>query len=381
MRIHQFVHTLNYGDAISGEALLIQRILSEMGISGEIYSVNTHERLQGATKDWRSFSAPSDDEATAVLLHYSIGSPLNAKLLDTPGILRGLIYHNLTPVKWFAPYNSVVAANLALGTDELPRLLPQMDIVLADSAYNKSELDAMGCERSKVLSLVLDQKKWGVAPNPGIVRNLTGAGEKNLLHVGRFAPNKCIEDIIKAFYFYHHKIEKKSTLWLIGSDIDTEIYSFELRRLVSELRLKHAVRFVGSVSDCELRAFYENADLYLCMSEHEGFCVPLLEAMQFGVPVVAFSATAVPETLADAGFLLKEKNAAEVAELINQILSNTALREASVARGKKRAAEFSEARFAEDLQRTLINPLKQGFSSRAAGAARIQAGQGVADRG
>lgn len=380
MRIHQFVHTLNYGDAISGEALLIQRILGELGIAGDIYSVNTHERLQGATKDWRSFSAPSEDEPTAVLLHYSIGSPLNAKLLETPGILRGLIYHNLTPVRWFAPYNAVVAKNLAMGSEELPKLLPEMDIVLADSAYNKSELDQMGCEHSKVLSLVLDRKKWAVAPNTGIASNLSGSGEKNILHVGRFAPNKCIEDIIKAFYFYHHKIEKKSTLWLIGSDIDTEIYSFELRRLVSELRLKHAVRFVGSVSDCELRAFYENADLYLCMSEHEGFCVPLLEAMHFGVPVVAFSATAVPETMADSGFLLKEKKAAEVAELINRILTDAKLRESAVVRGKKRAGEFSEERFAQTLREVLLEPLRE----RAAGGPKVSRAQqsgGVADVG
>jgi len=375
VRVHQFVHTLNYGDAISGEALLIQRVLAEMGIEGEIYSVNTHEKLIGKTRDWRDFAVAEDDGPTAVLLHYSIGSPLNQKLLDTPNILRGLIYHNLTPVEWYAPYNAVVAANLALGREELPRLLPAMDVVLADSEYNRSELDEMGCPQSQVLSLALDTEKWKIAPNPGIAANLSGSGERNILHVGRFAPNKCIEDIIKAFYFYHHKIEEKSTLWLIGADIDTEIYSFELRRLVSELRLKHAVRFVGSVSDCELSAYYQNADLYLCMSEHEGFCVPLLEAMRFGVPTIAFAATAVPETLGDGGFLVQEKRHSEIAELMNEILQNQKLREDTVRRGQARAAEFSEARFGEALRKTVVDPLQARLGS--SGALR----QGVAERG
>jgi len=141
-------------------------------------------------------------------------------------------------------------------------------------------------------------------------------------------------------------------------DIDTEIYSFELRRLVAELRLKDAVQFVGSVSDGELRAFYENSDLYLCMSEHEGFCVPLLEAMHFGLPVVAYDACAVKETLGDGGILLAEKSPAEVAELINIILTDSKLSADLVKRGESQVAKFSEAAFAKALNDTVIEPFR-----------------------
>lgn len=266
MRIDQFVHTLNYGDAISGEALAIRRILRGMSIESEIYSVHAHEKVEDIARDWQEFhsACSTATDPSAVLLHYSIASPLNQLFLELEGISRGVIYHNLTPVHWFTNYNARVADDLVKGREELPTLLSQVDLVLADSSYNLEELKQLGRSAGNVLPLPLDESKWSVVANKGIARNLRSQGEKNLLHVGRIAPNKRIEDIIKAFYFYHHKIEEKSRLWLIGMDIDTEIYSFELRRLVAELRLKDAVQFVGSVSDGELRAFYENSDLYLC---------------------------------------------------------------------------------------------------------------------
>lgn len=367
MRIHQFVHTLNYGDAISGEALAISRLLRKGGHESLIYSVNTHEKLEGQSRDYRSFREDlslEKEEKTAVILHYSIASPLNQLLLEEPGIVRGLIYHNLTPVKWFAAYNHRVAEDLRKGVKELPKLLDKVDFVWADSEYNRKELRTFGCERAQVLPLLFDEEKWSVSANPGICNVLKGHGGKNLLHVGRLAPNKCIEDIIKAFYFYHHKIEKNSRLWLIGSDIDTEIYSFELRSMVSELRLKEAVSFVGSVSNGELRAFYENADLYLCMSEHEGFCLPLLEAMQFQVPVIAFDSAAVSETLGNGGMMLAQKDPSRLAELIDLVIVDPEIRQKLISEGKERVRAFSESQFANALEEKLLLPLLKAGGGR-----------------
>ncbi len=371
MQIHQFVHTLTYGDAISNEAVSIRRILERSGTTSKIYCVHSHEKLKGEATDWGSFGpdleqAKAKGEKVAVVLHYSIDSPLNRLYLEADGIGRALIYHNLTPERWYFGYNPRVVADLRRGREELPVLLRSVDVPLADSEFNRGELDAFGANGAEVLPLFIDPVKWAVPANAGIRGVLKSHGGKNILHVGRFAPNKCIEDIIKAFYFYHHKIEKESKLWLVGSDIDTEIYSFELRALVEELRLKNAVEFVGQVADTELRSFYETCDLYLCMSEHEGFCVPLIEAMHFGCPVIAFASSAVPDTLGDGGLLISRKAPHETAELMNIVLTDANLRSEMLARGRARVASFSESRFVERLQQVLLSPLQSDPSRRSA---------------
>ena len=377
MNVHQFVHTLSYGDAISGEAIAIQRLLRNLGHKSEIYCLHSHEKVRECASKWTNFSPDLEQslaarEDTAVILHYSIGSPLNTLYQEEPRIAKALIYHNLTPERWFLGYNPRVVKDLRQGRSELPELLTKVDIVLADSEYNRKEMEGFGCLTAEVLPLFLDLEKWSVAPNPGIARALKGHGGLNVLHVGRFAPNKRLEDILKAFYFFHHKIEPKSKLWLVGSDIDTEIYSFELRRLATELRIDHAVECVGTVADSELRYFYENSDVYLCMSEHEGFCVPLIEAMHFSLPVIAFDSTAVGDTLGGGGVLLGRKAPAEVAELMHLVCTDQALRTAMVQAGKKRTAEFTPDIFLANLRSVLLDPLDQLFSegSTVGGAAR-----------
>ena len=357
MEVYQLVHTLSYGDAISGEALSIKRILQSQGITSEIYCVNVHPKLKNSAKKWGSFEAEvaarAADEDILLILHYSLGSPLNRAYREFKG-RRGIIYHNLTPAHWFENYNSRVTEDLISGAKELPELVACSDVVLADSTYNASEISEYS--NPHVLPLTLDTKKWNISANPGIASVLKGHGGKNFLHVGRIAPNKCIEDIIKAFYFYHHKIDEESRLWLIGGDIDTEIYSFELRRIVSEFHLKEAVTFVGTVSDEELRAFYENCDAYLCMSEHEGFCVPLVEAMHFGLPVIAYDACAVAETLGDGGILLQQKAPEKVAELMHLLVTDSKIRGELISRGRKRVSAFSEDKFEQRLKQLLLEP-------------------------
>jgi len=358
MKIHQFVHTLNYGDAISGEAIAIKRLMERLSVESTIYALHAHEKVSSDATIWSGNEAQFSElrslgKEDAVILHYSIASPFNAVFEELSGTNRGLIYHNLTPIHWFEGYNNRVVNDLRVGFEELPSLLKQADFVLADSEFNRAELESFGCSDAKVLPLLLDEDKWKVGANTGIRQILSSTGEVNLLHVGRVAPNKCIHDIIKAFYFYHHKIERNSKLWLVGIDIDTELYAFELRRLISKLQLSEAVEFVGAVADSELRAFYENCDAYLCMSEHEGFCLPLLEAMYFGLPVIAYDACAVAGTLGDAGLLIERKDPAQTAELVQVLLSDATLRQTLQERGRARALEFNPERF-EKLFRELV---------------------------
>ena len=330
--IHQLVHTLSYGDAISSEVVTLKNVFTELGVSSEIYSINTHPKYKGLTNHYSDF--PKDFSGD-VILHYSLGSELNELYRSLNEAKRTLIYHNLTPANWFKSVNARVYNDIKNGALELPDLLKLSDRVLADSSFNKSELNHP-CE---VLPLPIDPAKCNEPANEGIAQILKNDKKIHVLHVGRVAPNKCIEDIIKAFYFLHYHIDENSKLWLIGIDHDTELYSFGLKRLVQELHLSDSVEFLGRRSDSEVRAFYENASVYVCASEHEGFCLPLVEAMNFKIPIVAHNSSAVPETLGEAGILYQTKDPSELAEVL--YLAATRYRESLIKAGEERVNQFS----------------------------------------
>ena len=348
MRIHQLVHTLSYGDAISGEVFAFQRALRKEGHKSEIYAIHEHPKLKGQSKPYKRLS---EDGADKVLLHYSLGSPLN-ELYRNLKAEKWLIHHNVTPVKWYEHVNPIVAKNIHTGMDELPGLLAISDKIIACSEFNAGELEALGFP-AEVLNLPVDPVRWEEESNPGIAAQVQADDSLHVVHVGRMAPNKCIEDVIKAFYFLNEKLEVKSKLWLVGIEIDTEIYSFGLRRLVNFLGLRDKVKFVGCFADSELRALYENASVYLCMSEHEGFCMPVVEAMHFGLPVIAYSACAIPDTIGDGGVLIQDKDPLKVASLIAEIDQNTAMRNKLIAAGKKRVKEMSLENFENNLKQIL----------------------------
>ena len=342
MRIHQLLHTLSYGDAISSEALALRRVMQEQGHESEIYAINVHPEYKAFTRDFRDFPRDFDGE---LLLHYSLGSPLN-ELYRALSCRRTLIYHNLTPAHWFEGVNPRIVADIEQGLEELPLLCKASDRLLADSSFNAGELRALGFE-AEVLSLPVDPGRWSAERNSGIYDLVKGHGGINVLHVGRLAPNKKVEDIIKAFYFLHYHVCRESRLWLVGIDIDTELYSFALKRLVNELHLRDAVEFVGRLSDGEVRALYEACSVYVCMSEHEGFCLPVVEAMHFGLPVIAYASSALPETIGDGGVLVREKRHPELAELMAQVARDEALRAQLIEAGSRRVAGLSYEHFSK----------------------------------
>lgn len=354
MKLHQFVHTLAYGDAISGEAITIQRILRAAGLSSEIYVVNRDTRLKRFCKNYSEFTS---EPGSAVLLHYSIASPLNDLFIKSNEVKRAVLYHNLTPESWFFSYNARVVADLKKARSGLKEVVEYADLVLGDSKFNLSELKEFRIKDARPFPLTLDLSKWDIQANAGIANALKGHGGVNILSVGRVAPNKCLEDVIKCFYFYHHKINRESRLWLVGSDTDTEIYSFELRDLIEHLQLREAVKLVGPVADTELKAFYENSDLYMCMSEHEGFCVPLIEAMHFELPIIAYDSCAIGETLGKSGILIQRKEHAKIAEVMNIVLNDSAMREKLFNESRDQLSKFSLDAFQEQLIRDLVEPL------------------------
>lgn len=353
--IHQLVHTLSYGDAISTEVLALQSALRELGLESEIYALQEHNRLKGRS---RKFQTIGECPEADIILHYSIGSPLNDLYANWNRGHRVLVYHNITPAQWFRGINNRVASDIERGLQDLPALCRRSDRVWADSRFNAREIEALGFQTS-LLELPIAPERWNRARDEKMYSRVKRVGGINVLHVGRMAPNKCIEDIIKSFYYLNKFIEPKSTLWLAGIDTDTELYSFSLRRLIRNLGLDDSVEILGGLTDEEVRALYEACSVYACMSEHEGFCLPLIEAMHFGLPVVGFGAGAVPETLSDAGVVVYEKRHAEIGALFNALSQPGDLRSKVIQKGKERVQAFSFSRFKSRVHELLSGGQRQ----------------------
>ncbi|MGH7805551.1 MAG: glycosyltransferase family 4 protein [Candidatus Binatia bacterium] len=334
--VHQLVPNLAVGDAISQQVLALRAMLRRLGFASEVFAEHVHSTLTNEARPAKEVRA-IDPEAVLVY-HFSIGSEVTDFYRLLPN-RRVLVYHNITPPEFFRGVNEKVAALCARGRDELAALRPTATMALADSEFNRGELVELGYMKTAVLPIVLDPSRFDHAPVAKLERPYRD-GHVNFLHVGRVVPNKKLEDVLKVFWFYRRKINPDSRLFLVGIDTDTEIYSFALRELVDELALPGVV-FAGGVSPRELVTYYRLAHVYLCMSEHEGFCAPLVEAMHFGVPVVAYAAGAVPETVGDGAVLVREKRFAEIAEVVAMVLEDEGLRGRLVERGRARAAAFT----------------------------------------
>jgi glycosyltransferase involved in cell wall biosynthesis len=334
--MHQLVPNLAFGDAISQQAMTLRRMLRHMGLGSEIFAEHVDARLTGQAYSVRELRAHASKD-TAVVYHFSIGSEITDvyRLLPNP---RVLVYHNITPPDYFLGVNAQVAALCARGRDELAALREHSTLALADSEFNRRELEALGFERSTVFPIVLDPDRYAMRPVARLERSYRD-GHVNFLHVGRLVPNKRIEDVLKVFYFYHRRINPDSRLFLVGTDTDMEIYAVALRQLIHDLGLS-GIALAGRVTQRELVTYYRLAHVYLCMSEHEGFCVPLVEAMHFGVPVVAHSAGAVAETLGSAGALVLRKDFPEIAELAGLVCEPGRVRDSLIAAGRDRVRAF-----------------------------------------
>ena len=346
-KIYQLVHTLSYGDATSGGVLAMKHAFQELGFESEVFAIGIHEKYKGFAKHYSEFPKDFNGE---VLLQYSIGSPLNDLFKSLTSAKRYIYYHNITPEHWFEGVNPRVQNDIIEGRKQLKEICEVCDKIVSVSKFNAKEIEDLGF-KSEVLPLLIDPKRWENPGNEGIKNILKSNGCKNFVHVGRIAPNKCIEDILKIFYFYHHHINTTSKLWIIGIDIDTEIYSLSLKRMVEEIKLQDAVEFVGGRSDEEVRGFYESADLYISMSEHEGFCMPVVEAMNFEVPVIAADFGALSETIGDGGIIVAKKKHAELAELVHQVLTDSRLNSRLKEKGKQRAASFTYEKFKSNIQK------------------------------
>ena len=352
-RVPQLLAALSYGDAIGNEALAIQHHLRAAGYESDIFAESVHPRMAHLARPLHEYREVSSRE-TVCLFHFSIGSAAGRMVFGAPDRLVS-IYHNITPAEFFLGFHPHLAGLCYHGRRELAAFAPRTALALGDSEFNRRELQAAGYRRTEVLPIVLDLDRFRQLASP-VVRGLYGDRRKNLLFVGRIIPNKKIEDLLQVFAVYQRYLEPRSRLLLVGEYRGFERYQRRLRERVEALRLDNVV-FAGHVDDDDLRAYYSVADLFLCLSEHEGFCVPLVEAMNFGVPVLAFDAGAVAETLRGGGVLLKEKRPEVVAELVHRILSDAALRSAVMATQERALASVRATDFGALLRERLAPAL------------------------
>jgi glycosyltransferase involved in cell wall biosynthesis len=322
---HQIVAALSPGDALSNEALVFQKLLRARGYESEIYAGSVAPDMAGVGRPSSDFMAQPASENTILILHFAIGSPVVRSVLarSEPLIIR---YHNVTPYDFFMGFSGHLVGLCYHGARALADFAPRASLGLAVSEFNRADLERAGFAKTSVLPLAMNMKALDEPLDP-IVSSRYRDGRKNLLFVGRVAPNKKIDDLIRTFCAYQRYVEPLSRLFIVGEGRGFENYTRRLHELVSHLRIDEVV-FTGAVSQSELNAYYRLSDAFLCLSEHEGYGAPLVEAMHFGLPVVAFDAGAVKETLQGGGVLLSEKQPEEIAELLARVVAPGAMRDA-----------------------------------------------------
>lgn len=342
--LHQVTVGAGPGDAITDQALLIRRWLRELGFVSEIFAEHISPALANEVRPVGSYRPGRNEDW--LILHHSIGSPVIERVVRMrPQLI--LIYHNITPPEFFAPVDPAWAERMELGRRQLGLLRPRTGLALADSAYNEQELGAAGFEQTGVLSISLDERGYAQPNNEALWAKVRGGGPV-LLFVGRLSPNKKQEDLVKLLYYYR-RIEPEARLILVG---DRWLLNYDawLEDFARSLDLGEAVTLTGHVSQQDMVTYYRAADLYVSMSEHEGFGKPLLESMYLGLPVLAYAASAVPATLGDAGVLFYEKDYERLAEVVDILVKDKALRERVIGRQRERVQAFLEPQVKGDLQ-------------------------------
>jgi glycosyltransferase involved in cell wall biosynthesis len=331
-RVVQVLASLGYGDAIGQHALSTFRVLADAGFETDIFVETADPRLEDLTRDYRELvdTIRPDD---IVINQFSLGSRASRTAYAVPSRMI-LTYHNITPPQYFLGEHPGLVRQCYHGRRELQAYRSRVDLALGVSAFNRRELDALGFSRTGIQPLVADFGHLDVQPDSRILEAYDD-DTVNILFVGRLIPNKRPDNLIKYFHAYRAMSHRPARLLLAGSYAHFPNYRDELHALARRLRAE-GVHILGQVSPEELTALYDVADVFLSASEHEGFCVPLMEAFHKRVPVIARAAAAVPDTMDGGGLLYDTQDPREVAGLVDAIVTDEVL-EARVLRAQDEA--------------------------------------------
>ena len=349
--IHQLIPSFVSRDAQGAHVLKVQHVLREMGLESDIFAADIEPAFAHLAQPYQRLDDRRPTGRRWLLYQLSTGNPMATWVRKRPEP-KVVNFHNITPPEFFAPWNPGVAAEVQAGRRQVQQLAPVTELAIAVSRFNEEELLAAGYRRTAVVPLFADLGGQVEAGEAVTIERGTGT---RWLFVGRVIPNKCQQDLIAALAAYRRLYDPQAELILVGKPTFAS-YDRALLDFADRLGLRNAVRFEGSVTPAALAAHYRAADVVVCLSEHEGFCAPLLEAMLHEVPVVAFSAGAVPETVAGAGLLLDDKSPAFVAAAVHRVMQDESLRRALVRRGLERAKDFDHDRIADRL-RTVVEEL------------------------
>jgi len=336
--IHQIAPVFACGDAIGNQMFQIRERLRRWGIPSQVYAGGRDARLEDPGEVYHSYRG---DPNHMLIYHYSTQSSLTSFVQHLPNQVV-VYYHNITPPEFFAPYDATFAAKLAQGRQEVA-LFKDAPVAWAGSAFNRRELLDIGFSNVDVVPYFLLLDHLVKAARTATAQRLVECysdGWTNWLFVGRLAPNKRQCDVIRAFTHYHRNINPRSRLFLVGSDGGLPAYRFELEALAAHTVPEH-IYLPGAVSLETLAGHYRIASVYVSMSEHEGFGIPLLEAMNFDIPVLAFKAAAVPDTLGGAGVLVNEKRYDIIAEMVEMLVKDQHLRQSVIQKQRKRLAQLA----------------------------------------
>jgi glycosyltransferase involved in cell wall biosynthesis len=341
MIINQWVPAAHQGDAIGDSARRVRDILRSAGHGSDLFALTIDSGLRDEV---RPFSDPDAQRGDMTIFHFAVPSPMTRAFASLTGI-RVLQYHNITPAAFFAPYDAGLFRLAALGREELRSLAGDVDLALGDSDFNRRELEALGFPRTAVMPIAVNTERITSAARRPALERILSDGLINVLFVGRIVPQKKIEDHIRLAEVYKRYVDSYYRFIFVGRYDGMPRYYAQVRALMAEFQmLPDRFWFTGPVPDEDLAAFYRWADVYVSLSEHEGFCVPLVEAMAADVPVLAYAAGAVPETLGGAGVLFAPKDLELAAEMLGTLVYDRPVRDAVIDGQRRRLADFAPER-------------------------------------
>ena len=356
-RIDQVVPSFAGRDAIGIHILHVRELLRDLGFASDIYCGGVQEEVRDQALLMDEIgNRPADGRW--LIFHHSNGSPVAEEFLGRPEP-KLLDYHNITPAGLVDTWAPWVREELELGRDQLRRLSSACFYAMADSAFNEVELIDNGCRVTRVVAPLFDLAAFETKVDEEVLARLLDArssGGADWLFVGRVAPHKAQHDLIKAFACYKRYFDPLARLHLVGTWMG-EDYPRALRRFADRIGLGDAVQITGLVSDGALAAYYRAADVLVCASDHEGFCVPLVEAMHLGLPVVTYGSTAIPDTVGAGAVVVEDKTPMALATAAHQVVTDRRLHDRLVDMGRRRAQYFSlgesRARMAAAIQEAL----------------------------
>ena len=346
---HQFAPTLAYGDAVGNDCFELQRLYWSRGVRSDLFAAEAKPEVAQFVQPWPDLEKVPVD-GTSLQIHISMGNDALWDVAKLPH-RKTVVYHNITPAHFFEGLNEHARRYSEIGREQLAEFARVSELGLADSLYNQKELVRAGFAKTAVVPIIVDWSAFDVAPDPAILRELSDE-RTDILAVGQILPQKAVHKVVAAFAKYRES-DPTARLWLVGSHAMSEAYLAQVREAIRAHGLEDAATLTGSVPMSALVAYYRGATAFVTLSEHEGFCVPLLEAMRAGLPVVASDAGAIPDTLGDAGILLGATDPDTVAAALERTVRDAALRKDLIARGRRHLLAFTPEAVADDLDRAL----------------------------